>query len=99
FQLGVLDQLTKQELPVRGFQAVFGGDIPVGAGMSSSAALECCLLFALNALFDLGLDRLQLVKMAQKAENDYVGVNCGIMDQFASVFAKEGKVIRLDCQT
>ncbi len=99
FQLGVLDQLTKQQLPVRGFQVVFGGDIPAGAGMSSSAALECCLLYALNALFELGLDRLQIAKMAQKAENEYVGLNCGIMDQFASVFAQEGKVIRLDCQT
>src|SRR5690606_16008896 len=79
-------------------QAVFGGDIPAGAGMSSSAALECCLLYALNEIFSLGLDRLAIVKLAQKAENEYVGVNCGIMDQFASVFGKQGSVIRLDCR-
>jgi galactokinase len=99
FQLSVLDQLHKRGLRVGGFQAVFGGDIPSGAGMSSSAALECCLLFALNELYHLGLSPLEIVKIAQKAENEYVGVNCGIMDQFASVFAKENAVIRLDCKS
>lgn len=98
FQLSVLDQLKKKGLKTGGFQVVFGGDIPAGAGMSSSAALECCLLFALNELFELGLNRMEIVKMAQAAENEYVGVNCGIMDQFASVFSKQGSVIRLDCQ-
>lgn len=99
YQLSVLDQLRKAGLEISGFQASFGGDIPVGAGMSSSAALECCLLFALNEIFNLGLDRLDIVKMAQKAENEYVGVNCGIMDQFASVFGKQDSVIRLDCRS
>lgn len=99
YQLSVLDQLKKAGITISGFQASFGGDIPVGAGMSSSAALECCLLFALNEVFDLGLDRLTIVKMAQKAENEYVGVNCGIMDQFASVFGKPESVIRLDCRS
>lgn len=99
FQLSVLDQLRKRNLETGGFQAVFGGDIPPGAGMSSSAALECCLLFALNELFHFGLDRMEIVKMAQKAENEYVGVNCGIMDQFASVFGKPGSVVRLDCRS
>jgi len=98
YQMGVLDQLKKLGKKIRGFQAVFGGDIPAGAGMSSSAALECCLLYALNEIFSLGLDRLAIVKLAQKAENEYVGVNCGIMDQFASVFGKQGSVIRLDCR-
>lgn len=99
FQLSVLDQLQKKGLKIPGFQAVFGGDIPSGAGMSSSAALECCLLYALNELFDLGLDRIAIAKTAQKAENEYVGVNCGIMDQFASVFARKDAVIRLDCKS
>ena len=99
YQLAVLDQLQKRGLEVKGFQASFGGDLPVGAGMSSSAALECCLLFALNELFELGLDRLEIVKMAQRAENEYVGTQCGIMDQFASVFGKEQSVIQLDCRS
>lgn len=99
YQLSVLDQLQKRGLKISGFDASFGGDVPVGAGMSSSAALECCLLFALNEVFELGLDRLDIVKMAQKAENEYVGVNCGIMDQFASVFGKSQSVIRLDCRS
>ncbi len=98
FQLSVLDQLRKRGIRIGGFQAVFGGDIPAGAGMSSSAALECCLLFALNEIYSLGLSRLDIVQMAQKAENEFVGVNCGIMDQFASVFGKPGSVIRLDCR-
>ncbi|GAB2792428.1 galactokinase [Rhabdobacter roseus] len=99
YQLGILDQLQKNGYRIGGFQAAFGSDLPVGAGMSSSAALECCLLFALNELFVLGLDRLAIVKMAQRAENEYVGVNCGIMDQFASVFGKAESVIRLDCRS
>lgn len=99
YQLSVLDQIQKKGLKIGGFQATFGSDVPVGAGMSSSAALECCLLYALNEIFSLGLNRLEIVKMAQKAENEYVGVNCGIMDQFASVFGKAESVIRLDCRS
>lgn len=99
FQLGVLDQLKKLNLDYSGFQLVFGGDIPQGAGMSSSAALECCLLFALNELNGYGLSRMEIAKLGQNAENEYVGVNCGIMDQFASVFGKAGSVIRLDCRS
>jgi galactokinase len=99
YQLGVIDQLNKKGLSIRGFKAAFGGDVPVGAGMSSSAALECCLLFALNEMNQLGLDRSTIVKMAQKAENEYVGLQCGIMDQFASTFGKEDMVIRLDCRS
>jgi len=99
FQLGIIEQIYKNGLNIGGFQAAFGGDVPQGAGMSSSAALECCLLFALNEVFSLGLDRFSIVKMAQKAENEYVGVQCGIMDQFASGFGKEEAVIRLDCRS
>jgi galactokinase len=99
FQLGVIEQIYKNGLTIGGFQAAFGGDVPQGAGMSSSAALECCLLFALNEIFSLGLDRFSVVKLAQKAENEYVGVQCGIMDQFASAFGKNEAVIRLDCRS
>jgi galactokinase len=99
FQLGVIEQIYKNGLSIGGFQAAFGGDVPQGAGMSSSAALECCLLFALNEVFNLGLDRFSIVKLAQKAENEYVGVQCGIMDQFASAFGKKDTVIRLDCRS
>ncbi|MCE7064486.1 galactokinase [Dyadobacter sp. CY326] len=99
YQLGIIEQIYKKGLKIGGFQTTFGGDVPVGAGLSSSAALECCLLFALNELFDLGLDRFNIVKMSQKAENEYVGVQCGIMDQFASAFGKEESVIRLDCRS
>ena len=99
YQIGIVEQIKKKGLGITGFQAAFGGDVPVGAGMSSSAALECCLLFALNELNHLELDRFSIVKMAQKAENEYVGVQCGIMDQFASAFGKEEMVIRLDCRS
>jgi galactokinase len=99
YQLGIIEQIYKKGLKVGGFQTTFGGDVPVGAGLSSSAALECCLLFALNEMYDLGLDRFSIVKMSQKAENEYVGVQCGIMDQFASAFGKEESVIRLDCRS
>lgn len=99
YQMGIIEQIQKRGLEIQGFQAAFGGDVPVGAGMSSSAALECCLLFALNEVYELGLDRFDIVKMSQKAENEYVGVQCGIMDQFASAFGKEEMVIRLDCRS
>ncbi len=99
YQLAVLDQLQKHGLTIGGFQTSFGGDVPVGAGMSSSAALECCLLFALNEMYSLGLDRMEIARMAQRAENEYVGVKCGIMDQFASVFGQPESVIRLDCRS
>jgi galactokinase len=99
YQIGIIDQLHKNGYKIGGFQTTFGGNVPVGAGLSSSAALECCLLFALNEIYSLGLDRFAIVKMSQKAENEYVGVQCGIMDQFASAFGKEESVIRLDCRS
>lgn len=99
FILGVVDQLLKAGKHIRGFNAVISGDVPLGAGMSSSAALECAVAFALNHIFDLGLDKLSLVQKAQKAENEFVGLQCGIMDQFASVFGKQKHVIKLDCRS
>ena len=96
---GVLDQLKKAGYTFTGFNCVFGGDIPVGAGLSSSAALEAGLAFALNHIFNLGIDKLSLVKLAQKAENEFVGVQCGIMDQFINIFGESGAVLRLDCRS
>ncbi|MEO7531237.1 MAG: galactokinase [Sediminibacterium sp.] len=97
--LGVVDQLVKAEYALTGFNAVVMGDVPLGAGLSSSAAVECATVFALNTLFDLGIDKKNMVLYSQKAENEYVGLKCGVMDQFASMFGKKENVIRLDCRS
>lgn len=97
--LGVVDQLNKRGYKISGFNLNIDGDVPVGAGLSSSAAVECATAFALNECFRLGIDRMELVKIAQKAEHTFAGVLCGIMDQFASVFGKEGHAIKLDCRS
>jgi galactokinase len=99
YLLGVIVQLKKAGHRVKGFDLVFGGDIPIGAGLSSSAAVECGLAFALNHLFNFNIDTFTLVKMAQKAEHEFAGVQCGIMDQFASMFGKRNHVIKLDCRS
>jgi galactokinase len=99
YLLGVVQQLQQAGHRLNGFNIVFSGDIPPGAGMSSSAALECATAFALNELYNLQLDKLSMVRLSQKAENAFVGVQCGIMDQFASMFGRRGHVIRLDCQS
>jgi len=99
YLMGVVEQFQKLGLKISGFNCVFGGNIPMGAGLSSSAALECCLAFALNELFSFDLDKIDLVKISQKAENDFVGVKCGIMDQFISIFGKKNHVLKLDCRT
>jgi galactokinase len=99
YPYGVVGELkTLGHLP-GSFHAVFGGDIPSGAGLSSSAALESAFAFALNELFEFGLDRYTLAKVGQKAEHNYVGVKCGIMDQFSSIFGKKDHVFRLDCRS
>jgi len=100
YLIGIVEQLLKLGKKLdSGLDCVFGGDVPLGAGMSSSAAIECCFAYSINQLFDLNLDQFELVKLSQKAENEFVGVNCGIMDQFASVFSKADHVVRLDCRT
>jgi galactokinase len=99
YLMGVIEQLNKSGYNLKGFNCVFGGNIPIGAGLSSSAALEAGLAFSLNHLYQLGIDKLTLVKMAQKAENEFVGVNCGIMDQYINVFGKTGNVLRIDCRS
>ncbi|OGD27501.1 MAG: galactokinase [Candidatus Aminicenantes bacterium RBG_13_63_10] len=99
YLLGVVDQVQKAGHAVPGFNCVFGGDVPIGSGMSSSAAIEAGLAFALNTLFGLDIPPLDLVKLAQKAENEFVGVRCGIMDQFVNIFGRAGHVLKLDCRS
>ena len=96
---GTIDQFLKAGYRIGGFNCVFGGNIPIGAGMSSSAAIEGGLAFAMNAMFGLGIDDVTLVKLAQKAENEFVGVRCGIMDQFINIHGREKKVLKLDCRS
>lgn len=96
--LGVIEQLKKLGKTPGGFDCILKSELPVGAGISSSAALECGLAAGLNELFGLGLKDLDIVKLSQKAENQFVGNNCGIMDQYASVMSKSGNLILLDCR-
>ena len=96
---GVCREIIKRGGNIQGFDTVFAGDVPLGAGMSSSAALESTYAFALNELFDLNIDKFELAKIGQSTEHNYCGVNCGIMDQFASVFGQKGHLIRLDCRS
>ncbi|PKL82300.1 MAG: galactokinase [Ignavibacteriae bacterium HGW-Ignavibacteriae-3] len=99
YLMGVVDQLNKTGIRISGFNCVFGGDIPLGAGLSSSAAIGAGLAFSLNHIFNLGIDKLSLVKLAQKSENEFAGVNCGIMDQFVNIFGAEGRVLKIDCRS
>lgn len=97
---GVCREMAKLGVEVHGFDCAFSGDVPLGAGMSSSAALESTIAYALNDLFaDNRIDKFSLAKVGQMTEHHYVGVNCGIMDQFASVFGKKGNLMRLDCRS
>lgn len=96
---GVVRELRERGVDVKGFDAVYGGDVPLAAGMSSSAALECCFANALNELFGGGLDKMALALVGQATEHKYVGVKCGIMDQFVSMYGKAGSLVRLDCRS
>ena len=97
---GVCRETQKRGGIVEGFDAVFAGNVPLGAGLSSSAALESCFAFALNDLFnDNRIDKFELARIGQSTEHNYCGVNCGIMDQFASVFGKKDCLMRLDCRS
>ncbi|HUM47388.1 MAG TPA: galactokinase, partial [Chitinophagales bacterium] len=97
--LGVVEQFKVAGITLKGFDGAVSGNIPIGAGLSSSAAVECAVAMALNEVAQSGFEKLQLVQMAQKAENNYVGVQCGIMDQFASMFGQPSQAIRLDCRS
>ena len=97
--LGVLNEILKRTDKLKGFDCTLESHVPIGSGVSSSAALECGLAFGLNEMFDLGLSRMDIVELSQAAEHTYAGTKCGIMDQFASVMSKEGHVILLDCES
>ena len=97
---GVCREMMARGVAVQGFDTAFAGDVPLGAGMSSSAALESCFAFAINELFgENKIEKFELARVGQATEHKYVGVNCGIMDQFASVFGKAGHLMRLDCRS
>ncbi len=97
---GICKEMMALGVDVKPFNAAFAGDVPLGAGMSSSAALECCFGYALNDLFgDNKISKWDIALAGQATEHKYVGVNCGIMDQFASVFGMKGKLMRLDCRS
>ena len=97
---GICREILKRGGRVEGFDAVFAGDVPLGAGLSSSAALESCFAYALNDLYnDNTIDKFELARIGQSTEHNYCGVNCGIMDQFASVFGRKDHLMRLDCRS
>ena len=99
FVYGVARELIERGVAVKGFDTVFAGDVPLGAGMSSSAALESCFAFGLNEQFGGSISKWDMVLAGQATEHKYIGCNCGIMDQFASVFGQAGKLMRLDCRS
>ena len=100
YVFGVCREIIKRGGIVKGFDAVFAGNVPLGAGLSSSAALESCFAFALNDMFnDNRIERFELARIGQSTEHNYCGVNCGIMDQFASCMGRKGNLMRLDCRS
>ena len=97
--LGSAAQFIQRGIKLPGFNAILTSTVPIGAGLSSSAAVECATVFALNELLQTNIEKLEMVKMAQKAEHEYAGVMCGIMDQFASMMGKKDYLIKLDCRS
>ncbi len=99
YPLGVVDQFLKHDVPIGGMELLFSGDIPSNAGLSSSASIEMVTAFALNDLTGSNFSMIDLIKLSQKAENQFVGVNCGIMDQFAVGMGEKDHAIFLNCRT
>jgi galactokinase len=95
----VADQLIKRNYKIGGFNLIVSGDVPVGAGLSSSAAIECAVCYALDQLFELKISKFDIAKISQLAEHTFPGVQCGIMDQFASVFGRKDHALKLDCRS
>lgn len=98
YLIGIMDQLQKQGVILEGIDMVFGGDLPIGAGMSSSAALECGFALGLCHIFQLQMSRIEMAKLAQRSSHEFLGIPCGIMDQFASLLGQKEQAIKLDCR-
>ncbi len=96
--LGVIHEIQKLGHPLSGFDCQLRSNLPIGAGISSSAAMECGIAFALNELFDLGMSKMDIILASQRAEHNFVGTQCGIMDQYASVMGEENQALLLDCR-
>src|ERR1700744_341068 len=99
YPIGVIEQFVKDSKVLKGLDFLFYGNIPIGSGLSSSASIEIVTAFALNDLFNCGYSKLELVKMCKSVENDFIGVNSGIMDQFAVAFGEKDKALLLNCNT
>ena len=99
YVFGVVAEIQNRNKIIGDFNIIFKGNVPAGSGMSSSAALENSVVFGLNELFDLGLTKTEMILISQKAEHNYVGVKCGIMDQYASMFGIKNNALLLDCRT
>ena len=99
YPLGVVNEFHNRKLPVPGMELLYAGDIPNGAGLSSSASIEVVTAYAINSLMQLGLTNFEIIKISQLAENEFVGMQCGIMDQFAVTMGKKDHVVFLDCET
>jgi galactokinase len=99
YPLGVIDQFRKRGIAMQGFDMLFSGDIPNGAGLSSSASIEVATAIALDSLLEANINRIEIVKIARAAENEFVGMNCGIMDQFAIAMGKAGCALALNCRS
>jgi len=99
YMLGIITELHNLGLKIEGFECQLEGNIPIGSGMSSSAALECSFIFGLNELFGLGLAKKEMVKICHKSNHNFIGIKSGIMDQFASLMGKKNHVINLDCRS
>ena len=99
YPLGIIDHLLRNGYELSGLDLLFAGDLPVGAGLSSSASIEVLTIFALNELYGFGISKVDMALAAKKVENEFIGVNCGIMDQFAVAMGQKNKAILLDCDT
>ena len=99
YLLGIADQFIREGAVLEGVDCTFGGNLPIGAGVSSSAALEGGFAMALNTIFQMGWDKVALARLAQRSSHSFVGIPCGIMDQFASLMGQEHQVIQLDCRS
>jgi galactokinase len=99
YPLGILDQVLGLGHPVSGLDMLFDGNLPIGAGLSSSASIEVLMIYALNQLFQLNISKVEMALLSKKVENEFIGVNCGIMDQFAVTFGEKNKAILLNCDS